>query len=113
MATDYKGIGSRIRYYRGERKLSQEKLAEKVGVSSIYISYMENGSRVPSLDLLIDIANALEVSADDLLTDSLKHSDSAADTEIHKLLLDCNEDEKSILTRTLTFLKALLSEFGV
>lgn len=56
---------------------------------------------------------AYDVSADDLLTDNLKHSSSPVDTEIHDLLLDCNHDEKAILTRTLTFLKALLSEFGV
>ena len=113
MAINYASIGRRIKNYRAERQLSQEALADAVYTTSVYISYIENGSRAPSLETLLNIANALDVSADDLLTDNLKHSSSPVDTEIHDLLLDCNHDEKAILTRTLTFLKALLSEFGI
>jgi len=113
MAIDSESIGRRIKHYRSEKKLSQEELATAVFASSNHISYIETGVKTPSLEMLILIANALDVSADDLLTDNLKHSSSPVDTEIHDLLLDCNHDEKAILTRTLTFLKALLSEFGV
>jgi hypothetical protein len=63
--------------------------------------------------MLVMIANALDVSADDLLTDNLKHSSSPVGTEIHDLLLDCNNDEKAILTKTVKFLKATLVEHGV
>ena len=113
MAIDYESIGRRIKYYRAERQLSQEALADAVHATSVYISYIESGSRAPSLETLLNVANALDVSADDLLTDNLKHSSSPVSTEIHDLLLDCNPDEKTILTRTLKFLKGLLSEFGV
>ncbi len=113
MAIDYESIGRRVKYYRTERGLSQEALAEQIGTIHKHISNIETGVRAPSLELLILIANVLDVSADDLLTDNLKHSSSPVGTEIHDLLLDCNHDEKAILTRTLTFLKALLSEFGV
>ena len=99
MAVDYESIGRRIKRYRMDKKLSQEELGQEILTSSVHISYVESGSRKLSLELLVSIANALDVSADD--------------TEIHDLLLDCNHDEKAILTRTLTFLKALLSEFGV
>ena len=113
MALDNESIGRRIKYFRTERKMSQEELGATVFSSSNHISYIETGVRAPSLELLVAIANALDVSADDLLTDNLKHSSSPVGTEIHDLLLDCNHDEKAILKRTLTFLKALLSEFGV
>ena len=123
MAIDYENIGKHIKSYRTDRGISQEDLGKSVFVnnqqafrvdtSAAYISNIENGRRFPSLELIVAIANALDVSADDLLTDNLKHSSSPVDTEIHDLLLDCNHDEKAILTRTLTFLKALLSEFGV
>ena len=113
MAIDYESIGRRIKYYRAERQLSQEALADAVHATSVYISYIESGSRAPSLETLLNVANALDVSADDLLTDNLKHSSSPVSTEIHDLLLDCNPDEKAILTRTLKFLKGILSEFGV
>ena len=113
MAIDYESIGKRIKSYRSMKNLSQEELGELVSINYRHISNIENGRRFPSLELIVAIANALDVSADDLLTDNLKHSSSPVDTEIHDLLLACNQDEKAILTGTLTFLKALLSEFGV
>lgn len=113
MAVDYESIGRRIKHYRTEKRLSQEDLGSIVAVNNEHISRIEGGKKNLSLELLILIANALDVSADDLLTDNLKHSSSPVGTEIHDLLLDCNHDEKAILTRTLKFLKGLLSEFGV
>ncbi len=113
LAVDYESIGKSIKHYRTEKRLSQEDLASIVFVNNEHISRIEGGKKKLSLELLILIANALDVSADDLLTDNLKHSSSPVGTEIHDLLLDCNHDEKAILTRTLTFLKGLLSEFGV
>ena len=113
MAVDYESIGKRIKHYRTKKRLSQEDLGNIVAVNNEHISRIEGGKKNLSLELLILIANALDVSADDLLTDNLKHSSSPVGTEIHDLLLDCNHDEKAILTRTLTFLKGLLSEFGI
>lgn len=113
MAIDYESIGKRIKRYRTDKKMSQEDLGKAIYTSSVHISYVETGSRAPSLEMLINIANALDVSADDLLTDNLKHSNSPVGTEIHDLLLDCNNDEKAILTKTVTFLKGLLAEYGV
>lgn len=54
-------VGNNIRRYRKLRHLTQEILAEKLDVSTIYISYLERGSKVPSLELLVKIANVLEV----------------------------------------------------
>lgn len=113
MPVDYESIGRRIKHYRMERRMSQEDLGQIVSVNNEHISRIEGGKKFLSLELLILIANALDVSADDLLTDNLKQSSSPVGTEIHDLLLDCNHDEKAILTRTLTFLKGLLSEFGI
>ena len=65
------------------------------------------------MESLIQIANVLNVSADDLLVDSLTHSASTANTEIHRLLLDCNTLEQEILTRMVKELKAILYGLGV
>ena len=113
MALDYKSIGKRIKRYRMDKKMSQEELSQIVAVNYQHISNIEIGRKYPSLELLVLIANALDVSADDLLTDNLKHSSSPVGTEIHDLLLDCNNDEKAILTKTVKFLKATLVEHGV
>ena len=52
-------------------KISQEELADLAHISRVHISYLERGERFPSLDSFINIANALNVSADELLADNL------------------------------------------
>lgn len=113
MAIEYESIGKRIKSFRTERDLSQEELGVLISANSHHVSNIENGRRAPSLESLVLIANALQVSADDLLVDSLTNSKSTAGSEIHKLLLDCNEDEKKMLTKILQFMKTLLIEFGI
>lgn len=113
MELDSKSIGTRIRYYRNQKKLSQEALAEMVSVNNDHISRIEGGYIRPSLHLLVAIANALEVSVDDILVDNLTHPNSITGDEIHTLLLDCTDNEKKMITKTMVFLKALLSEYGV
>ena len=113
MALDYESIGKRIKRYRADKKLTQEALGEMIHTTPIYLSYIENGSRVPSLETIIMLANALDVSADDLLTDNLKHSSSPVNTELHDLILDCNDDEKDILIKLAKYTKTLLVEHGI
>ena len=74
---------------------------------------IESAIKRPSLDALVDIANALDVSTDDLLVDSLMHSTSTSNSEIHRLLLDCNEIEQEILTRMVREMKAILYGLGI
>ncbi len=83
-------------------------------MSRKHISQIEVATSRPSLEALVDIANLLGISADDLLlVDSLAHSASTADSEIHRLLLDCNTLEQEILTRMVKELKAILYGLGV
>lgn len=113
MAVDYESMGKRIKHYRLIKGLSQEELGEAVTVNNEHLSRIETGNKYPSLELLIMIANALEVSADDLLVDSLEHTSSSVGVELHSLLANCNRDEKEMLIRTLQFLKELFTEFGI
>ena len=113
MAIDYTALGQRIADFRSKENLSQEELAFRCGVGIKHISNIELGKSKPSLDSLVQIANFLNVSSDDLLVDSLTHSASTADSEIHRLLLDCNTLEQEILTRMVKELKAILYGLGV
>ena len=113
MAIDYASIGKRVKYYRTKANLSQEELGEIINISRKHISLIEIGSSTPSLDALVDIANALGVSADDILVDSLDHHVSTADSELHRLLLDCNKTEEEILTQNAKELKAILYSLGI
>jgi transcriptional regulator with XRE-family HTH domain len=61
------GFGARLAALRGERGLSQEELAQAVGVSRRVIAYYEAESTQPPGALLADLARTLRVSADQLL----------------------------------------------
>ena len=65
-------IGGNIRRYRVAKKLRQEDLAELTGLSINYVGAIERGEKIPALETLIDILNALDISADMVLCDVLK-----------------------------------------
>lgn len=62
-----KEIGSKIGFYRGKCGLSQEKLAEMVGVERNTITRYENGQREPQLHVLVKIAKVFNVHITELL----------------------------------------------
>jgi transcriptional regulator with XRE-family HTH domain len=74
MEFDFVSIGRRIKTARHRSKITQEKLAELIDVSNVYIYYIERGERRASLVLLAQIARVLEMSLDDLVFgDETKH----------------------------------------
>ena len=73
---DYVALGMRIRKQRKLMQMTQDQLSEKAGISLSFLGHIERGSRKSSLETLVSLANALEVSADYLLQDSLKIVDS-------------------------------------
>lgn len=63
---DYK-LGRRIQKLRQDKGYTQERLAEKIGVSVTWIGYIETGYRRPNLAMLSKVANALNVKVKDLI----------------------------------------------
>lgn len=59
-------IGKRIKSLREAAKMSQEKLAEKVGISHKYLSSIERGKENPTLETFIRLAEALNVETSEL-----------------------------------------------
>lgn len=64
-------LGQKIGLVRKSRKLTSEKLAELCGVYPGHIRQIESGVRLPSLKLLINICNVLQVSPEYLLSQEL------------------------------------------
>lgn len=64
---DYVLLGKRVRIRRNVLGITQEGLAEKIGVSTSFIGHIERGSRKLSVDTLYALCKALDVSADFLL----------------------------------------------
>jgi len=50
-----------LRFYRNERRLTQEKLSELTGISTDYLSEIERGKKTPSFKRIELLANALKV----------------------------------------------------
>ena len=71
MELDYKAIGKRIKIARIKADLTQERLAEMVEISPTHISNIETGTTRVSLSAIVSLANALSVTVDDLLCDSV------------------------------------------
>ena len=56
-----------MRVHRKRAQLTQEALAEKTGLSVVFVSLLENGHRTVSVDALLRIARALQVELKDLV----------------------------------------------
>ena len=97
MALNYSSLGKRIRYFRKKRGLSQMALAEEIDCATTFISYIENGQKRMSLNTLVAIANVLQVSADELLVDSLDYNFRVTNHEFSDLMADCTSAERKIL----------------
>lgn len=68
---NYKELGRRVRQQRVIRELTQEELAEKAGISCSFVGHIERGEKKFSIGTLVALCNALEVSPNHLLQDSL------------------------------------------
>lgn len=56
-------IGIQLKRIRNVRKMNQDDLATRLGISVPYISQIENGKRVPSIEVIYGLAKELNVSA--------------------------------------------------
>lgn len=104
---NYIKIGERIRKYRREQNLSQEELAEKIGISTTHMSHIETGSTKLSLPVLVELAEKLNVSSDNLLFDEQNISNS----EISNLLNECSPEELDIITSIIKAAKISISKY--
>ena len=71
---DYVKLGIQVKSARTKKGITQAKLAEMTGYSVQHISHVETGNTKLSVELLVELANALNVSLDQLLKDSLKNN---------------------------------------
>ena len=89
MELDYQAIGIRIRRLRKAQRLTQQALAEISNQEPSNISHIERGATKLSLPTIVNIANALGVTVDELLCDSLIESKAIFEREATDILSDC------------------------
>jgi len=100
-------LGARIKELRRSRKLSQEELAEIIGVEPQHMSRIESGRSYPSLDRLEKISIALKVPLKDFF--EFMHLEDGADRRksMDGMVKELNEEQQRFLFRMVTALRQL------
>ena len=101
MELDFKAIGKRMKIARIKKNLTQETVADKIGITPQHVSNIETGNSTVSLPTLVAIANLLSVSVDELLCDTVLISKPVFEKEAQEIFKDCNEYEVRVLVDVL------------
>ena len=99
-------IGNNVRYYLMKQKMTQNELAQIVGVNASAITRIEGGTRMMSIPVLIDVANALSISTDALLFDP------KAPTHLQNIFMLLRGQTNESLARIEHVLQILVEEYG-
>lgn len=67
MAVDYAALGARLKKARIERNITQEEIADKLNVSTVFLSRLENGSSHINLKRLTEICGILGITEGEIL----------------------------------------------
>lgn len=73
---DYRDLGKRVRKLRRQMHLTQDQLAEQLGLSASFLGHIERGTRAASLETVIALCKALHTSPSYLLSASLDNEPS-------------------------------------
>jgi len=107
LTIDYSAVGKRISLIRKNRGMTQEQLAEKAELSNIYISHIENSRSIPSLETLMKLCSALDITPDEVLLGTKQDMENYLQSDIQKKLILCTPKERRMVSR---FIDLLLEE---
>jgi len=93
-------LAKNIKAFRGRRNWSQADLAEKSGLSIVYLSDIERGNKWPYLDTLVKVAGAFKVEVYELLK-----PENTPPTKNAKILAHYNEEITAILDKSFEIAK--------
>lgn len=93
---DYKLIGARIKKMRINSKMTQEYVSEKAGITTVYLSKIENGKVKPTIDTLANICDIINCDIGSVLLNSVSESDQYQNETIVRLFRACSADVKPI-----------------
>ena len=91
-------LGKRIRESRIKKGYTQQDLADRADIGAVYISEIERGIKMPSLNIFIKIIDALDVSADYILRDEISSGKEYICMEITEKLLVLTPSQRKTAT---------------
>ena len=100
-----KHFGKVLRNYRKKAKITQEYLAEQLGISLKYISRIENGNNGVKTQNLIQYMNILGVPPDTLYGKFMTHPNVKKDMELYEKITKLSEEEKEFISSVIDLLK--------
>ena len=101
-------MGDRIREARKNLNVTQEQLAESLGITPYYMGELERGNKTPSLDLFINLVEILNVSADYLLRDIVSVGNVYGDSSMARKLENLTPKQRVALEALIeTYIKYL------
>jgi transcriptional regulator with XRE-family HTH domain len=92
-------LGATIKQARIAVNLTQDELAEHIGVTGRYIMALENEHKQPSFEVLCKLILALNISADNIFYPENPHTENEKE-QLIRLLSQCNERDLKIITAT-------------
>lgn len=101
---ELKKIGGRIQEQRKKKGWTQQKFAEKLGLSPNYVSAVERGVYMMSYESLIEAMNILGCSADEIFCDLVDKSTVTRANKIYERIEDLPIAEKNKILDTLEIL---------
>ena len=103
MELDYKEIGRRIARRRKELGLRQVQVCERAGINDKYLSCIERATSIPSLEVVMKLALAMETTPDEFLTGSIRY-ESEEWMDVAELLRGMDEKKLSMARSLLMWL---------
>lgn len=103
MALDYSQIGKRIAKRRKKLKLTQAQVAERASIGEKYMSSIERAYSIPSTEVVMRIAIALETTPDEFLVGTARHEDGGW-RNVAELLRNMDEKQLNLAQSFLTWL---------
>ncbi len=97
-------FNERIRMLLDEQHLSQKDLAQKAGITEASMSKYLSGERTPRIDVVVNLANALGVTADELIGNEIENDKmnlARMKTVLARGLDDLSKEEKNELIKFL------------
>lgn len=106
---DYEGIGMRVRRFRQQMGLSQEKVAELINISVTHMSHIETGNTKLSLPVFVALTEVLDIPADELLHDPTPDHDSTL-REITAVIKTCTPQQARCIADIAKSIKVSLDQ---
>lgn len=103
MELDYTMIGKRIAQRRKQLGLRQVEVCERAGINDKYLSCIERATSIPSLEVLMKLALALDTTPDAFLTGSIRY-DSDQWRDVAELLRNMSPKQLELASSFLSWL---------